>query len=70
LPRGEPFQFNDYFVIYPKVVAALQPWAAISQRLRRNFKLMHYRLIGLFAENTFLCYRLLLCGSQDNRAGV
>ena len=24
------------FVIYPKVVAALQPWAEISERLRRN----------------------------------
>ena len=27
--------FNEYFVIHLKVVAALQPWAEISERLRR-----------------------------------
>ena len=26
------------FMIYPKVVAPLQPWAEISQRLRRIFQ--------------------------------
>jgi hypothetical protein len=29
----------------PKVVAALQPWAEISERLRRNFNLMHYPIV-------------------------
>ena len=28
--------FAAYFVAYPRVVAPLQPWAAISERLRRN----------------------------------
>ena len=29
-------------MIYPKVVAARQPWAKTGERLRRNFKLTHH----------------------------
>jgi len=36
VPRpANPFRVSDSFVTAPKVVAALQPWAEISQRLRR-----------------------------------
>jgi len=34
---------NRSFSSDPKVLAALEPWAEISERLRRNFKLTHYR---------------------------
>jgi hypothetical protein len=34
---GEPFQdFSHLVFIDPTVVATLQPWAEISERLRRN----------------------------------
>jgi hypothetical protein len=32
----------------PRVVAALQPWAEISQRLRRFFKLLYNAISALF----------------------
>ena len=33
-----PFRVSIFFCVDPKVVAALQPWAEISERLRRIFK--------------------------------
>ncbi|HKU73125.1 MAG TPA: hypothetical protein VJR02_04360, partial [Pyrinomonadaceae bacterium] len=33
---------NVVCCLIPRVLAALQPWAEISERLRRKFKLMHY----------------------------
>ncbi len=39
-----PFRVRNDFSIDPRVVAALQPWAEISERLRRiEFKLNRYR---------------------------
>jgi hypothetical protein len=42
-PFANPFQ-GSITTLWsnPKVVAALQPWAEISQRLRRKFKLMQH----------------------------
>ena len=40
---GEPFQGSILFnVLIPGLSLALQPWAKISQRLRRFFKLNYY----------------------------
>ncbi len=34
----------------------LEPWAAISERLRRNFKLMHYQRLAYFLIKVRLSY--------------
>ena len=47
--------FNASFLISPRVVAALQPRAEISERLRRIFKLNPY----LFKLNLYLKIELL-----------
>src|SRR5215216_504350 len=39
-----PYTVTDYFVIGPRVVAALQPWARISERLRRLLTLLLARV--------------------------
>jgi|KBSSwiStaDraftv2_1062776.scaffolds.fasta_scaffold237607_1 hypothetical protein len=36
------FSVDSFVSIRPRVVASLQPWAEISQRLRRIFKLNQY----------------------------
>jgi hypothetical protein len=38
--------FKTIYVPDPRVVATLQPWAEISERLRRNFKLMHHSFVA------------------------
>ena len=53
--RGTLSGFNASFLISPRVVAALQPRAEISERLRRIFKLNPY----LFKLNLYLKIELL-----------
>ena len=38
------FSVNPFFRLIPRVVAVLQPWAAISQRLRRIFQISNWAL--------------------------
>src|SRR6185295_13884902 len=38
-----PFRVNaSFFIRAPRVLAVLEPWAEISERLRRNFKLTQF----------------------------
>ena len=48
LTVGERLQrFELFLICLPKVVAALQPWAAISERLRRFYSYPHIRPVRL-----------------------
>jgi hypothetical protein len=40
----EPVQGSNLFMFVPRVLAALEPWAEISERLRRIFKLNQSRV--------------------------
>jgi hypothetical protein len=37
-----PFRVCSQLNLCPRVLTPLEPWAEISERLRRNFKLMQY----------------------------
>src|SRR5215212_2162335 len=47
--------FDGFPVEVPRVLAMLEPWAPISQRLRRNFKLCHYFLITKLDRDRIVC---------------
>jgi len=47
--------FNDYFRSNPKVVAVLQPWAEISQRLRRISNWCTIHKTGISRSTSFQC---------------
>jgi hypothetical protein len=42
--------FYAFLVRFPMVLALLEPWAEISERLRRKFKLRHYRGFDLLPQ--------------------
>jgi len=42
LPKEEPFQGFTISILFPGLSLALQPWAGVSERLRRIFKLDPY----------------------------
>ena len=51
----EPFSgFNFSFMKSPRVVAALQPWAEVSQRLRRLMETKHEGKFSLRSDLTEL----------------
>jgi hypothetical protein len=41
-----PFRVWSQFNLCPRVLTPLEPWAEISERLRRNFKLMHHSFVA------------------------
>jgi len=52
-----PFRVYMLFALDPRVVAALQPWAEISQRLRRIcFQLKHYLELLSGTLQKIACY--------------
>ena len=67
-----PFQGLELFVMkFPRVLATLEPWAEISQRLRRFFKLNSSesgKLPGLFYK--FCKQTLCFFGRVDAEFGV